>query len=121
MHPLKSRSLSPLETAKVSEIHVFLFQELGILTTESQAFDAPLLVDIPSGRNGREIGKIEGTRKVQYGAYGAYVYDADVEGTIRRRSEKLIIADEATVHTPSGQRLGAREYLQQLRVKRQAV
>lgn len=111
-------SLSPLETAKVGGIHAFPYQQSRILTTKLQAFDAPLLVDIPPRRNGREIGKIEGKRKVQY---GRVVHDADAEGATRQRAEKLVIGDESTVYTPNGHRLGAREYLQRLRMRQQAV
>jgi hypothetical protein len=80
----RSSSLSPLEIAK--------------------AFDAPLLSDVLSNSSGREIEKIEGERKVRYGAVNEVSgYDPRPENG-SGEMQRLVVADIAAVERPHGRR-----------------
>jgi hypothetical protein len=87
----RSSSLSPLEIAK--------------------AFDAPLLSDVLSNSSGREIEKIEGERKVRYGAIDEDFENAAQSDTRSGEMQRLVVADAATVQKPSGKRRNLSEWL----------
>jgi hypothetical protein len=87
----RSSSLSPLEIAK--------------------AFDAPLLSDVLSNSSGREIEKIEGGRKVRYGAIDEDFENASSEDTRTGERQRLVVADVATLGKPSGRRRNLSEWL----------
>ncbi|KAK5168607.1 uncharacterized protein LTR77_005916 [Saxophila tyrrhenica] len=84
----RSATLSPLEIAK--------------------AFDAPMLVDVLGNSSGNEIAKVEGCRKVKYGAISNGASEAgSFEPSERQR---LGIADMEDVSKPNGHRTTLREH-----------
>lgn len=111
----RNASLSPLETAKVCNMQR-CFDVLH-LTNAFQAFDAPLLAQVPSNSSGREIADLEGSRKVRYGALDD---ETEAEVPSSERQERLVVEDPHNVRKPSGERIGFKEIGEMLTSKLRA-
>ena len=73
-----------------------------------QAFDAPLLRDVASNQNGREIAKVAGEHRVQYGVREQCMSSS--EWPQEAVEQRLVIADETTVQRPAENPFTLREY-----------
>lgn len=81
----------------------------SLLTMSMKAFDAPILRDVGSNCNGRQLASLIGDRCVQYG-----VLDNEREhcvATSYTLTEKLGFATGGNVHRPSARHLGWDEHV----------
>ena len=110
---LNTTSFSPLEIAKARNPNlVFDWHKVTIFV---QAFDAPLLEDVPCTYTGYKILGLEGSRNVQY---GIFEHDSEIVNKDgHRKAEKLVIADKARVREPVSKRPTLGEYHTMLSAK----